>query len=278
MAVLAAVAVAVAGCGGSATGEKGGRGEATTAAVTAGRGGIPADSVAVVGGTPVTRAAVNHWMGTLAGGDYYGLSGHAAIPAGLVAEPPNYAGCVAALEAAAAKASVPTPPGPHLLTKCQQLYQALKVQATAFLVNSEWIAGAYREEGIEVTEKEVLQRFQRWRVEHGYVSAAALSSYLSGQRRSQADQLVVLKLDLLSDRAQQKFKAGGQAELTRLTEAGRRWTRKTDCRPGYVVERCRQYGGAKPPSPALPSASVLMEQVAALATGRCINRPACAKQ
>ena len=60
-----------------------------------GGSGSSGDVVARVGETAITRAAVSHWMGTLAGGDYYVMSSQHTVPAGLVSDPPDYAGCVA---------------------------------------------------------------------------------------------------------------------------------------------------------------------------------------
>src|SRR5690242_17751751 len=57
-----------------------------------GASGASGDVVARVGGAAITRAAVSHWMATLAGGDYYELSGRRPVPTGLVSDPPDYAG------------------------------------------------------------------------------------------------------------------------------------------------------------------------------------------
>ena len=74
-------------------------------------------------------------MGTLVGGDYYELARNSMVPAELVADPPRYSICVAQLEAAAAAAprKLYTLTGVQLLSKCRQLYQALRSQAAAFV-------------------------------------------------------------------------------------------------------------------------------------------------
>jgi hypothetical protein len=250
------------------------------AGLTACGGGASGDVVAHVGETAITKTAINHWMSTLAGGDYNELSGGRTVPEGLVSEPPSYVACVAHLEAAATSSvkNSPRPTRVQLLTKCQQLYRALRTQATAYLVTAQWLINVDREGGVTVTDGEVLEYFRHLKKDHPYLSTEArVRNYFASRRLSLADFLFTLQLDLLSQKIQQKVASGGKQALAELTEAEQRWTAKTSCRPGYVVQHCKQYRG-EPEYSSSPPPSILMEQVAALATGRCINRPACAKQ
>jgi hypothetical protein len=249
--VLALFSVCLAGCGGS--------------------GGASGVVVAEVGGSAITRGAVNHWMATLAGGDYYELSGRHTVPAGLVSDPPDYAGCVARLEGAAAgsptRGSKLT--GPALLTKCQQLYLALRLQAAAFLVRAQLVIGMAREMGIVVSDGEVLQ-LQKRSIK-SFPNEAEYLRDLASRKESVSDELLNLKLNLLSQKITQKF---GAEFGSKVTEGEQRWNAKTSCTAGYIVEHCKQFTGRYPSS---SDAAVLMEQVAKLATGRCINLPACGK-
>ncbi len=236
--------------------------------------GVSGGVVVQVGDSSITKAELNHWMSTLAGGDFYDLSGRHTVPAGLVSEPPNYAACVARLEASAVsptkRRSKPT--AGQLLSKCRQLYQALKQQALNYLVQSQWIIRLYGEEGVKATDGEVMQLFKRTKAEQ-FPKEGELQQYLARTRRSLADELFVIKLNLLSQKVQQKLSAGGKQVLAKFTEAGQRWTAKTDCRAGYVVKHCRQYVGESTSS--TPSPAVLMEQVAVITGRPCINRLAC---
>lgn len=275
---VAAVLLAV-GCGGA--GSHGGAGSVVNPAgagagsVSADLGGSSGPVVATVGDTPITRTAVNHWMATLAGGDYFELSGRQTIPIGLVSDPPNYAGCVARLEEGGA--NVPRarrraqPSGVQLLKKCEQLYEALKGQATAELVRAEWLIGLDREEGVTATDAEVLRYFHQTDGQR-FPNEAELREFLARKRESLGDELFLLRLDLLAQKAQKKLSAAGTQGFT---EAERRWTARTTCRPGYVVTHCREY---KEETSSTPSAAVLMEQVATLLTGRCTNLAACGKE
>jgi hypothetical protein len=234
--------------------------------------------VAKVGSTPITKGQVSHWMSTLAGGDYYELSREHQLPAGLVSDPPRYSRCVAQLEAASAAAprKLYELSGVQLLAKCRQLYQALRSQAAAFLVRALFVPGLASDLGVSVTDQEVRQFYKRTNAER-FPSEAAVASYLSKRRASVSDEMLVAKLDLISQKTLAKVKAPGAGGFGAVSRAEARWTAKTSCKAGYLVEHCKGFKGEAPHTAANPAASVLMEQVAALATGRCTNVAACGK-
>jgi len=231
--------------------------------------------VAQVGGTPITRTAVSHWMATLAGSDYYELSRAQTLPAGLVSDPPDYSRCVASLQAAIPGAGG-TGSGPdELLKKCREINVALRIQAVGLLVQAQWLTSVDRQEGMTVTEQEVQQLFKQIRAEQ-YPTEVDLRGYLSGRRWSLPDLLLTVRLDLLGRDAESKIAAGGK-QAAEFADAEQQWAARTSCNAGYVVAHCKQFKGAEIYPDAL-SPSVLLEQVAALVTGRCINRQACGKE
>jgi hypothetical protein len=77
---------------------------AVTAAVALGgcgsSGGIPGDAVAVVGSTPITKAALRHWTSVQLATNYES-DPQKPLPAGVVYEPSNLGACVARLRALA---------------------------------------------------------------------------------------------------------------------------------------------------------------------------------
>src|SRR6201999_2337646 len=87
-------------------------------------------AIANVGGTPITKAQVSHWMASVAGLDYYTASRRAAAPEGLVSDPPNYERCVKQIEAAmnSSRGRV-VESSEELQARCRQLYRALRTQA-----------------------------------------------------------------------------------------------------------------------------------------------------
>lgn len=247
-----------------------------------GGGGIPAGAVGTVGGTAITRADLGHWMSTLAGGSFYELGrGHTA-PAGLVSEPANYPRCVATLEAAAAgargaqqkpaSAASGGVTAAQLLVKCRQLYEALRLQAMAYIVSAQWTIGVYGDLGVKASDADVRRLLGEMKAAE-YPKPGEFQRFLAGNRRSLSDELLVLRLNVLERKLQEKAHVVGMRRVIReLSEAGRRWTAKTDCLPGYVVPHCRQF---RKSTNTTPSAAVLIEQVAAITGVRCVNRKAC---
>jgi hypothetical protein len=214
-------------------------------------------------------------MNTLAGGDFWELSHKHTIPAGLVSDPPNYTRCVDRLGAVSAAAGQKHTTA-ELLRKCRQLYQALKQQAVSYLVGAQWRIALDAEVGITASDKEVDELYRQTRREE-FPSDADQARYLAERRRTLADELFVLKLDLLSQKTIAKLEAGGRPLLAKFNAAGRRWEGKTSCHPGYVVLHCKGFVAEPQPSASLPPASILMEQVATLTGVECINRAACGR-
>jgi hypothetical protein len=237
------------------------------------------DAVAHVGAHAIMKSEVSHWMGTLAGGDYNEVSHGHTVPAGLVSDPANYPRCVRSLQTTAATAKTssgpPTPTSAQLSVKCRQLYEALRQQAAAYVVNAQWVVRVDSEGGATASHAQVMQRLQRVKKAE-FDRPGQFERYLASTRRTVADELVVLKLDLLSEKLQAKLGTTNDKQqlINTLTEAGEAWTGKTSCQPGYVVEHCKQYIST-PSRPDSPSPAVLMEQVATIAGHRCNNREAC---
>jgi hypothetical protein len=279
------VAVSAASCGGgsaasgSAAGASNTNSQASGPPPTASLGPASGEAVVRVGDQPITRDQVNHWMATLAGGDYHELSHGLGVPEGLVSDPPSFGRCVARLEAVVAAApSKPSPPltGVKLLTKCRQLYLALKAQATELLVTTELVFGLAAEEGVAVSEAEVLAAYRHSNAER-FQTAAQLANDQAARRVSVSDELLLTKKNLLADKILTKLKSQSVGP-TGLARAEASWSAKIDCHAGYVVEHCKQFHGAPPSSPDSPPATVLMEQVVALVTGHCSYPAACGKQ
>jgi hypothetical protein len=273
MVTVATLAVTAAACGSSVSHA----GSSTDASLTT--GADPGLVLGHVGQTSITRSELSHWMATLAGGDYYELSAQHTVPVNLVSDPPRYGACVASLEAAAAASphKVARPSNIELLTKCRQLYQALRSQAMGLLVDTLWVIGVAHSEGATVSNAEVLAYYNK-AIARQFPRPSERIRYQAARRVSTSDELLLFKKNLVSQKLLAKLKPEGPAATARFAQAQASWTAKTDCSPGYVVEHCKQFHGEAPRTAALPPASVLIEQVAALATGRCINRPACAKQ
>jgi hypothetical protein len=272
--VLLLVLVGVSGCGGGQAKPYGGGQSDPPAA----QKDLPGAVIAKIGGTTITKAELNHWMATLTGGDFYDVGRGHEVPGRLASEPPDYAACVASLQAAAAKArggrAGAKPPASNvsaaqLLNKCHELYVALRLQATTYVVEGHWLIAVAAALGVRASEAEVQSMLRQIKTRE-YPRPGQFQRYLANSRRSLDDELFVIKLDVLEQRLGKQLST--HAKQIKLLEAGHQVTAETDCQAGYVVQHCRQFTTSKklPHSPV-----VLLEQVATITGIPCVNRAAC---
>jgi hypothetical protein len=255
---------------------------ATVGVLTAcGSDALSGDVVAQVGASVITKPELNHWMSTLAGGDFYEIALGHPLPRGLVSEPPNYDACATRLRAVAQSANsdaantalaAPEQSQAQLKTKCRQLYLAIRLQAITYLVESHWILEtAATGAGVTPTNAEVNAMLKQIKTNE-YPRNGQFQRYLANSSRSLADELLVVRMDVVSRKLEQKVSDEGRQARLKLAEAGEKVTARTNCRMGYVVPHCRQFRTTKTTT---SSPAVLLEQVAALAGIRCVSRALC---
>jgi hypothetical protein len=215
--------------------------------------------VAQVGGTVITKAMLGHEMSTIFGGDYYEINRHPA-PRALVSEPPNYPACLAELRALVRRMPAGSRPGvAQLGLKCQQVYQAIKVQALGVLLADQWYKGLDAEQGVTVSEAEAEHALAQLKASQ-FPKEGEFQAYIAHRHWTVADELLLLTIDLLSTKIQEKIKTSGAQVSEALNQSTTKWTAQTRCRTGYVVERCKQYKGPSG-SPSTPSPALLVEQL-----------------
>jgi foldase protein PrsA len=127
-AFFVAVALAVAGCGGSSTG----------------------DSVAVVAGNPISTRAFKHWMFVAAKGQASQSPGQPII---VPSDPPQFKGCVSQV-----RAKIPTlakTSDKQLASDCKQLFTALSSQVMDFLIKAYWYQADAHKLHISITNAQL---------------------------------------------------------------------------------------------------------------------------
>jgi hypothetical protein len=240
----------------------------TTAADTqTGLAPIPADAVAVVGTNPITRRLVNKWMPYLFGEDIYSI-GRVPSPPGMVADPPNYPSCVAGvtfLEKKHKKHGVSLPTG-TIKTTCEQLNQAIRDQATRFLITVQTSINLDAQQGIHINNTEIAQEFKTLAATR-FPKEGELQNYLATRRWPLQTELYYIKRDLLTKRLEAKYNTqGGEQALSHyLQTAEHKWKTQTNCRPNYTVENCNQY--KETTTPTTPPAGVLIERILGIKVG-----------
>jgi phosphatidylethanolamine-binding protein (PEBP) family uncharacterized protein len=121
-------------------------------------------------------------------------------------------------------------------------------QALGFLITSEWVLGEAAARRLSLSEAEVKRRFAQLS-RQSFPKDGSLQKYLERSGQSEADLLARIKVELLASRIAAKVTAGkpsGQrsAVLSSFERSFQvHWRKLTNCRPGYVMEDCRQYKG-----------------------------------
>jgi hypothetical protein len=204
---------------------------------------IPANALALVGGVPITKAEVNKWMPFLFGGDTF-ESTHVVAPKGMVSDPPDYGRCIAGVKAIEAKRTVgkvQLPSGGPLVI-CRELNRDLELQTLGYLIGTQVDLGQSAEKGVHVSDAEVAREFKSLKARL-FPKESELQEYLGNHGWTLGVELYLIKRDLLTDDLGKVFtNAGGERAFGKyLRESIPRWTARTICRPGYVVEGCRGY-------------------------------------
>lgn len=165
-------------------------------------GGIPGDAVVRVDGSPITKAAFDHWMRI---------------------------------------AKAPSKPGAR--------YEAARTEVLGFLITADWLIGESSNLGIELSDAEVKRQLVKEKLA-AFPQPAKFEAYLRSSGETVSDLLLNIKVHMLEQKLEKrvlrgKTEAAKQKALAAFVKAFRsKWTAKTECRAGYVVEDCRKY---KPP-------------------------------
>jgi foldase protein PrsA len=163
--------------------------------------GIPADAVATVDGSPITKAALYHWIGITVNSRQAPGSKITRQP---VPIPPDFTACIAFHRATDAKPGPgrPSIPTASLKTECQAAYTGALTPVMAFLITTDWFEGEAAAEGIKVSTATVraqLSQDEAATVAQGTTpTAAALEQYLAAIGETSQDELYRIRGQVLS--------------------------------------------------------------------------------
>jgi hypothetical protein len=212
----------------------------------------PSAVVVRVGNESISKAMLEHWTAVeavLA----YSAEPRGPAPEGVIPDPPRYAHCVAYLGTAsppAGKAEA-KPTTTQLKRACQQRYEALQHHVLDILITDDWLSGEGAAKGVTVSAGEVGQAIARQ-----FPTRADYQRFLRLTGEKASDEQLLIRGDLLSVKLGQlresavlksgRSQAQERSALERIgAEYTARWTARTDCRPGYVVQECRQFKGSR---------------------------------
>ncbi|HWF35459.1 MAG TPA: peptidyl-prolyl cis-trans isomerase [Solirubrobacteraceae bacterium] len=146
---------------------------------------VPGDSVAVVAGNPITSRALAHWGYVAAVGQSQASPGSPVI----VPDPPNYTKCIASLKKIA-PASIPQS---ELKTACVSQF----TQTLEYLVRSAWVQGQAAQQGVKVSNADVMAKFTTAKNAQ-FKTAAQFQSFLSATGQTLNDILYRFRISLLA--------------------------------------------------------------------------------
>jgi hypothetical protein len=210
----------------------------------AGCGGSSQEFVATVGADHISRATLERWTRIEA------IVAHETIPtrppaSGVVPDPPDYAKCVAYLRRAHTSSATRT--GTALLkSQCASSQKTLRDTALQILITYHSLRSEAKEQGVAVSHSEVMQFIRRQLPTH-----VAFARFLrfTGERVSDAELLA--RRALLSTKVEAQAGTGlsGQRKLDAEAKFAigfaAKWSARTSCRPGYVIEQCREFKAAR---------------------------------
>jgi foldase protein PrsA len=163
-------------------------------------GGIPGNAVVSVDGNSITKDTFNHWMSVAAASSATAPGAKPAIPV-----PPKYTACIASAKAAAKPAKGQSPPTEAALkSQCAQQYKSLQQEVLGFLISSNWVIGEAKSLGVKISDKEVKKQFEKIKSQQ-FPKAAEFEKFLKTSGQSVSDLLLRVKLNLLSQKIQQKI-------------------------------------------------------------------------
>lgn len=217
--------------------------------------GAGRDAVVVrVGNRSITEATVEHWTAVEAILAYEASPSH-SVPKGVIPDPPAYADCVAYLHrtgATLARTRATATPA-QLKRRCRQRYDELKRHVLDILITNYWLDGEAAARGVTVDDQEVQQAIHRQ-----FPDPTAFRRFLALTGEKAADETLIVRRDLLAAKLQalqqgEVIKTGlppaqeRQAFAKLGAEFTARWTARTGCRSGYIVQECRQFSGSNWP-------------------------------
>ena len=168
------------------------------AAVAAGCGNsVPANSVAKVGDSTITKAEFNRWLKNAAAGQSQG--GAAPVP-----DPPDFKGCVASFKKQlSAQKGAGQQSDATLKKQCKQQYDQLKGEVMQFLIQAQWVQQEAKNRDVKVSDAEVQKSFDDQK-KQAFPKEADYKKFLATSGMNEQDILYRVKLDQLQTKLTQK--------------------------------------------------------------------------
>lgn len=172
---------------------------------------IPANAVANVDGTPITKVDYLKWATITAKGSAQG--GVAVVP-----DPPTYARCIAALrKQTRVRRGQPKPSEATLRSQCQTQNTAMMQQAMSTLIQERWIEKEADNQDVSVTKGEVERQLATTKRE-SFPNEAAYQRFLKQTGMTAADVLERIRVQALATKITRKIEdSSGSVSSTQVS-------------------------------------------------------------
>jgi foldase protein PrsA len=166
---------------------------------------VPGNAVARVGDDTIKTSTFQHWMGVAARSSRPpGSTGAVVVP-----DSPDFTKCIAAKRQSAPKPAKgqPAPTDAQFKAQCKQEYDGERDQVMQFLIQSDWVQGEARDQGIKVSDSEVRKSFDKQK-KQSFPTDAQYQQFLKSSGMTEADILMRVRLDLVSNKIRKKVTKG----------------------------------------------------------------------
>jgi len=196
---------------------------------------IPAGSVAVVAGAPITETAFRHWM-------YVAAKSQAAQAPGqpvIVPDPPTFKRCISQARnqlPGLKKQSIKT-----LVAECEQLYRTLMSQVMAFLIQSDWIQADGARLRVAPSDAEVAATLTKDKQQQ-FPGGKGYQAFLAKTGQSAQDVRFRVRINLIFSRLTAREKGSATARETALIKRLKRlFGAQTLCTAAVLMADCANY-------------------------------------
>jgi len=167
-------------------------------------GGMPGDAVVSVDGNAINKATYNHWISVAATSSAGAIAGQTASKP-VIPDPPAYTACISNLQSTESKPAKgqKKKTAVELKAQCEQRYKALQQQVLGFLITSDWVIGEAQNQGVKITDKEVVRHFNELKKQQ-FPKAAEFEKLLASTGETVSDLLLRVKLSMLWPRSRRR--------------------------------------------------------------------------
>jgi parvulin-like peptidyl-prolyl isomerase len=172
---------------------------------------IPGNAVANVDGTPITKATFQRWLQISA------KSAAASGAAVIVPDPPSYTNCIASLRKQ--QRPVKGQPAPSVTTlraQCKAQDQQLTQQTMGTLIQTAWVEGEAKKQGVSASDAEVQKQFAITK-KQSFPTVAAYNKFVQQTGMTQTEILERVKVQLLAQKITRKIQATANVTDAQVT-------------------------------------------------------------